>query len=118
MNNLLQQGSNWLAKQLGQHTSDCITYSRGAVTLELKATRGTSQFESQDVDGAIHRMDTQDFLITEDLAKFRARFDEPKDNDLIFDGTQSFKVLSPGGEKPYRYSGQHRTVLRIHCKQK
>jgi hypothetical protein len=114
--NLLRFGSEWLAKQMGQHTSQCVTYSRGAVTLKIDATRGTSTFDSQDIDGAIHRVDTQDFLIT-DVDKFLARFGEPKDGDQIHDGTTEFRVLSPGSEKPYRYSGQHRTVLRIHSKQ-
>jgi len=114
--NMLQAGSQWLAQQLGQHASDCITYSRGAVTLKIDATRGTSTFESEDVDGAIHRVETQDFLIT-DVSKFESRFGTPQDGDQVNDGKSNYRVLAPGGEKPYRYSGQHRTVLRIHSKQ-
>lgn len=116
MQNMLQSGSQWLADQLNKHTTQCVIYSRGAVTLEIAATRGSSTFESEDTDGAIHRVETQDFLIS-DLARFREMFGDPKDGDQVHDGQMNFRVLSPGGEKPYRYSGQHRTVLRVHSKQ-
>lgn len=114
--NMLNTGSQWLAQQLGQHASQCITYSRGGIVLKIDATMGSSTFESQDVDGAIHRVETRDFILT-DVAKFEGRFGKPLEGDQINDGTNNYRVLAPGGEQPYRYAGQHRSMLRIHTKQ-
>jgi len=114
MTNMLRDGANWLAQQMGEHASDPIVYSRASVSLTMRATLGQTQFESIANDGSMTRYESRDFIV--DYACM-GRLGEPLDGDLIQLGDQQFEVLSISGEQPYRFVDRHRVQIRIHTKE-
>jgi hypothetical protein len=106
MTNMLRDGANWLAQQMGEHASDPIVYSRASVSLTMRATLGQTQF--------VTRYESRDFIV--DFACM-GRLGEPLDGDLIQLGDQQFEVLSISGEQPYRFVDRHRVQIRIHTKE-
>ncbi|XZE35854.1 hypothetical protein SH501x_001398 [Pirellulaceae bacterium SH501] len=118
MSNFLSSGAGWLARQLNEHTTDSVVYSRGSVSIRLCGTKGRSTFESAMSDGTVMRSEPVDWIFTDDsLCRLLERFDEPIDGDRIVADKKIYEVLSPGYEKPWRYADQFDKTLRIHTKE-
>lgn len=115
MANLLKTGANWLAEQMLSHASDCITYTRDAVSIDMQATVGSTAFESDQGDGGFVRFESKDFIFQ--AKKLVDRIGLPKDGDTIHDGQHTYEVLSLSGSQPFRYCDRHRTLIRVHTKQ-
>ena len=115
MTNMLSEGAAWLNKQLLDNASDLITYSRGAITMSLCATIGSTAWDSEQADGSMIRFESRDYMI--EAAKLVPLLGLPQDGDIIHDGKQTYEVLAMNGTQPFRYSDRHRTILRVHTKQ-
>jgi len=117
---LLERGSAWLEDQRTRHLSRTVTYLRGGDSIDVAATIGRTEFEQVDEYGAVHKMESRDFLVlTTDLVLDGVQT-LPKAGDRIreADGGRTFvyEVMAPGNEPPFRYSDPYRRTLRIHTK--
>lgn len=95
-------------------------YQRGSDAVELAATIGKTEFEQADEFGAIHKIESRDYLaLTTDMVLSGVQT-LPKGGDRVreTDGAKTFvyEVMAPGGEPPFRYSDPYRRTLRIHTK--
>ena len=113
--NMLSEGATWLKTQLLENASDPITYSRGAITMSLCATIGTTAWDSEQADGSMIRFESRDYIL--EAAKLVPLIGLPQDGDLIHDGKHTYEVLALNGTQPFRYSDRHRTIIRVHTKQ-
>lgn len=122
MTNLLARGVDWLGTQRKTHMSDTVTYRRGAASVQLAATIGSTEFEQDDRAGLTTREQVRDYLIAAaDLVLagatvLPARGDRIEEIDAA--GTTHFYEVLPlgGGKQHYRFSDPHRVTLRIHTK--
>jgi hypothetical protein len=111
---LLRQGSQWLAAQLGEHAAGPVTYARGEVEVEVPATLGRTQMEVDDGYGLRLAAHATDFLIA--AADLAETFGEPEIGDRITVDGDAYEVLDLAGQGAWRWSDPHRTMFRIHTK--
>lgn len=122
MSNLLRRGMKWLTRKLKQHASETVTYSRGAQSVEIRAPIGKTLMRLDDGYGGVRMEWTdEDFLIPAADLVLGGSTTLPQRGDRIrwtVEGvTYVFEVMAPGNEPPWRWSDEHRTMLRVHCKQ-
>lgn len=116
MSDLTKTGVDWLQQQRSAHMSQTVTYSRGAQTAIVSATRGSSNYEELDADGIVHRHQTRDYIVrTADMLLGGSPI-KPQDGDRVLDGAQTYVVVSLNGDPPWRYTDAHRSGMRIHTK--
>lgn len=129
MVDLLQKASVWLENQRTKFMTQQVVYQRGAASVAVYATVGTTEFQVDDGAGVLIRFEARDYLIrAADLVLAGVPL-TPKRGDQIREtaGTQTFiyEVVSPGngsggaggGEEPcWRWSDDYRQTLRIHTK--
>lgn len=122
MGNLAERGAAWLRDKLQANASREVVYSRGASSVTLRATPGSTLLQLDDGTGGtrIERTD-RDFLIpAADLvlggvAVHPERGDEIREADGGV--TYVFEVLPYGGTEPcWRWADHYRNVYRIHAK--
>ncbi len=120
MPNLLAQGEAWLGEQRHDQLSSPVTYHRGPESVSLQATAGRSEFDQQEEDGSLTRIEMQDFIVRAADLVIQGAVVEPKRGDLVKRtiGTKvhTFTVASIGVEPPFRYTGPERVDIRIHTK--
>ncbi len=120
MPDLLEQGATWLDEQRHAHLTRTVTYERGADSVQVQATIGRTVFEQADEYGAIHRIESRDFLVRAADLVLGGTQTLPQAGDRIreTDGgvTHVYEVMAPGTEPPWRYSDAYRRVLRVHTK--
>ncbi|MGE4157709.1 MAG: hypothetical protein AB7F75_01275 [Planctomycetota bacterium] len=120
MNNILENGSNWLEDMRHEHTTKLVRYKRGPVELDIQATIGKTIFKLGEGLGAEGRVVSRDYLVRAE--DFAALFPgtTPLRGDRIIEerGTiiMSHEVLAPGGEPHFRESDLYGKTLRIHTK--
>jgi hypothetical protein len=119
---LLAAGSKWIAEQLATHAAGCVTITdrieNPTVTITLPATAGATQWEETTADGAIHQIDSTDWLIA--TADLRDRFGDPSRLRRGWivrppDGI-AYEIFAPPGGQPWQYSDPSRHAIRIHSK--
>lgn len=113
---LLERGATWLAGQLKGAAGRTVTYSRNGNAVDVTATIGRSEFQSQTTSGAIEVWESRDYLITfADLP-----FAEPLRGDTILEqiGEEfaTYEVSSPRGI-PVFHADAFRTICRVHTTQ-
>jgi hypothetical protein len=117
---LLAQGAAWLEDQRHKHLSRTVVYQRGAESVELAATIGSTQFEQADEYAAVRRTESRDYLVRAVDLVIAGEQALPKAGDRIRESeggvTYVYEVMAPGGEPPWRYSDPYRQTLRIHTK--
>lgn len=120
MGDLLQTGEVWLEGQRRSHMAHTVTYSRGVDTVDLLATVGRTPFEQTDEYGAVHQIESRDFIVTAADLVLASSVTLPRAGDQIREtqGAEVYvhEVMAPGGEPPYRHTGPGRISLRIHTK--
>ena len=102
MSDLIKKGAAFLSGQLKASASSAVTYTRATgptgvnLVSDVKATIGSSSFESQTQSGVIESWHSRDFIILSDDLDF-----EPQRGDTIselIDGvTGVFEVRTPRG---------------------
>ena len=122
MGDLLQRGSDWLAKQRHEHLTRPVTYRRAEQSIEVQATVGRTVFRFDDSYGAVIRHVSRDYLIRADDLVIDGGTVTPKRGDrieeVIGDSIITHEVMGPGRNEPdWRYSDPQRKTLRIHTKQ-
>lgn len=114
MADLLGTGAAWMHAKLAANASRPVMYRRGAQEVEVQATIGQTIFRIDD-GGALVRVVTRDFII--DSAAL-ADFEDPKRGDEITEMVNGipriYRLVNPGGEPHWRWSGPDSTRLRIH----
>lgn len=116
MADMLASGAAWLAGQLKGAAGRTVTYQRGGNAVDVTATIGRSEFQSQTTSGAIEVWESRDYLITfSDLP-----YGEPIRGDLIIeeigDDLATYEVSSPRGI-PVFHADAFRTICRVHTTQ-
>ena len=120
MGDLLAKGSELLDRTRRAHLSRTVMYRRGADSVEIEATVGSTAFDRTDEYGVVHRIESRDFLIAAADLVLGGTAVLPKPGDRITEaGSTSiheYEVMAPGGEPAWRYSDPQRLTLRIHTK--
>lgn len=99
-------------------TAKTITYKRGSAWVELPATKGSSKFQAEDADGVTYEHTSTDFIFATDDLRLNDQPAEPKDNDLIIAGGNTYQVLRQPGVKSWNYSDSGRSTIRVRTKEK
>ncbi len=116
MSDLTKTGTDWLQGQRLAHMSQTVTYERGAQSVVVSATRGSSSYDEVDENGIIHRHQTRDYIIRTADMLFSGSPVKPQDGDRVLDGGQTYVVASLSGDPPWRYTDAHRSGMRVHTK--
>lgn len=122
MPNLIATGTAWLTSQLKSHASDSITLSRsGETDVTLSASIGSSEFDTEDENGFLTKVESRDFIVDAADYAFAAGAVEPARGDQFRETVGSavhvYEVFSFGSERQlFRYSDAARTRLRVHTK--
>jgi len=118
MTSLIEKGEATLSRLLGQDASVRIVYRRGEEAVELPATVGQTEYETDDQFGR-EAFVSRDYLVDRELLVISSGRIEPQRGDRIWqrrgDTTLICDVVSPGGDaKCFEHSGE--TRWRIHTK--
>jgi len=117
---LLTQGAELIDRTRRAHLSRTVMYRRGADSVEIEATVGSTAFDRTDEYDVVHRIESRDFLIAAADLVLGGTAVLPKPGDRITEaGSTSiheYEVMAPGGEPAWRYSDPQRLTLRIHTK--
>ena len=122
MANMLQLGTDWLARKLKQHADETLVYSRGAQSVTITGTLGKTLMRLESADGGARMEWTDADVIVEaaDLVLGGVMV-KPESGDKIRWSkggvTRVFEVLPYGNEPCWRWSDDHQTILRIRTKQ-
>jgi len=121
MGDMLATGAAWLAGQLKASAARDVTYLRGTQRLPLSATIGSTEFQIEELGGVRVEYSDRDFIVPADDLIFDGKVTTPERGDTIEDRvaatgeTETFEVMAPGTEQPFRYDPT-RAMLRIHTK--
>lgn len=97
-------------------TGVAVTYQRGESSVSLTATRGRTEFETDDGAGMPLSYESADWLVSAaDLVIGGERI-EPRQGDKVTDGGKVYEVLAPRGEPVWRWRDGGRSQMRIHSK--
>lgn len=92
-----------------------VTYKRGDLTAPLVMNVGRTLFAANVDVGARVQWSERDYLaLASELVA--AGFGEPREGDRIIEGSLTFELQTPTGEKVWRYSDPGRQIVRLHCK--
>lgn len=121
MSDMLDSGLQWMHGQRHAHMTQAVTYARGESTVDIQATMGAVTFvETDDDGGIIGQIESREFIIRAADLVLDSTVTLPRAGDTIThnDGSTSrvFRVTSPGGEPPFKYSDPLQRTLRIHTK--
>ena len=121
MADLLGQAVDWLNGRRAAHLSRTVTYVRGAESVELSATLGSTVYEVTDEAGATIQAKATDFILSADELVLGGEPVEPQVGDRIHvaagDKVLVFEVLELASAGHYRPSDPYGVTLRIHTKQ-
>ena len=121
MTDLMATRASFLASECKAHMASAVTYSRGADSVSVSASRGRSQFNVE-VGGEVYQTtDAQDFIITAADLVLDGVAVEPIVGDRIVDpaavdGETTYEVLAPGEEPVWRWTDSSHRRRRIHTK--
>lgn len=117
MPNIFDVGFDWLASQFEEHTASEVVYTRGAVSANVLASVGSTEFDVQDNFGVYQRVTSRDYLIKATSLKLADQVVTPQRGDLITDNGKTYEVLSMDGGQAWRYCDPYGNGLRIHTKE-
>lgn len=110
---IIDAGLQWLNEKRGQFLTRTITYTRGAQSLQLLASRGHTRHRIVDEYGRSVIVLSIDFIFsTDDFGDFEA----PAVGDQITDKGKVFEVLSIAGEPHYKFCDQAAESVRVYTK--
>jgi hypothetical protein len=103
------------------HMSRTVSYQRGADSVDIAATLGSTTYEVTDDAGVIVQAKATDFIVSAEALVLGGAPTKPQVGDRIrvTSGTKVlvFEVLDLGGAGHFRPSDPHGKMLRIHAKQ-
>lgn len=113
---ILATGAAWLQTQRRAHLAGTVTYDdrTNPPAAGIVATRGESERDTTDEDGAAAVYLARDYLIdAADLAAALPGFEAPEEGHRITDAGHVYIVANPTGD-PWDWHDRARTVYRIH----
>ena len=120
MGDLLAKGSEMLDRMRRTHLSRTVVYRRGADSVEIEATVGSTAFDRTDEYGVVHRIESRDYLAAAADLVLGGEAVTPKAGDRITETGEArvheYEVMAPGDGPAWRYSDPQRRTLRIHTK--
>ncbi len=117
MSNRLKTGERWLADMQKTWASETVQYARANAGSYMSATIGRSEFNVEDISGAMLRVETKDFIIFASDLVLNSTAVEPAHGDRITEGGFVYEVSPPGpGINHWSWDGSHRNRYRIHTK--
>lgn len=121
MPDMLEQAVGWLGDMRTQHLSRTVEYVRGAETVELSATLGSTRYELTDDAGATVEAKATDFIVAADELALGGAAVKPQIGDRIRlpagASVLVFEVLDLAGSGHWRPADPFGKALRIHAKQ-
>ena len=93
MVDLLRKGSEWLEQQRTAFCSSPVEYRRDVDAHVVQATKGKTDYELADDQGATIGSHVVDFLIMADELDLK-----PEPGDVIVSDGQQYEVMNLGGE--------------------
>lgn len=118
---LLSRSLTWLKSALATGAGVSITYTRGIGSQTATAWVGRTVFTQQPLQGGGVSVvfGDRDYLIPVSSLTLTDPA-TPKRGDRITEVvngvSQTFEVIAPGGEPPWRYADPSQTIYRIHTK--
>ena len=100
---------------------ETVTYTRGATAVEVTATRGSSLWTSEAVEGSVNVQErSDDWLIVASELTEAGITGGPTRGDTITDESETvFRVMPPAStEQVWRWHDRGRTVYRIFSKER
>lgn len=117
MQDLIAKGAAWFDDQRRQHMAVTVKYKPlgSMFPVEVRATIGTSRFDSIDTAGQVVRFESRDYFISvEDMKQTPVRGDRILETDE--GGTlRTYEVTIPGGQNnPWTWADRGQRIRRIH----
>ena len=100
---------------------ESVTYTRGATTVTITATRGSSRWTSETVEGSVNVDErSEDWLIIATDLTEAGITGGPTRGDTITDENETvFRAMPPGSaEQVWRWHDRAKTVYRIFSKER
>lgn len=120
MGDIIARGQAFLAAKLKAHASRTVTYRRGASSVSVQATIGTSLLSVGDGAGGTRVVRTdRDYLIAAADLVLGGVAVTPVRGDVITDAAApagDYEVMPYEGEPCWRYADPTGYMLRIHTK--
>jgi hypothetical protein len=114
---LLTQGTAWLADIVRNHAATPVQYHRGTTTVLVAASKGHTTFDVTDPEGSVLRVDSVDFIVATAALDHGSGPVLPKRGDRVTDAQGvEHEVSHPSGQAPYAWCDPGRKLLRIHTK--
>lgn len=118
---ILERGAHWLGGMRAEHLSRTVKYVRGAESVELSATLGSTRYELTDDAGATVQAKATDFIVAADELVLGGAVVKPQIGDRIRlpagASVLVFEVLDLAGSGHWRPADPFGKALRIHAKQ-
>jgi len=116
MTDLLQRAAQWLAGVCRGHMAHEVTYQRDQQQAVVPAVVGQTDFDQTNEYGVVTSMTSRDFLIAVSDLLLDGQPIEPARGDRIVDGEDTYEVMAPGDEPPWRFADPYHQMYRIHTK--
>jgi hypothetical protein len=114
---ILRRGEVMLSAIEQRSASRPVRYVRGAVSVDLLATVGVTEFERQDNFGMITRVESRDYIFPfESLGEEPQRGDRIEEDDEAAGVTYIYELLYMADTPAWRYSDPDRITIRVHTK--
>lgn len=112
---VLTNAEAWLRKQRTTHAAKSVTYSRAALSSTVKATRGQSEFETDDGE-TVTKSKMVDWIIDKADLTLNGAETAPEVDDQITDSHGHVYRVAPMGQDPhFREHGSDGLSYRIHA---
>lgn len=121
MANRMQRALDRISARLFEAAPVAITYTRGANSASINAVLGNQLLRVTDRQGntKVERTD-RDFIIAEEDLVLGGGETTPQRGDrinvIIEIDTETYEVMAPLGEAPWRYADPYHTLFRVHTK--
>ena len=117
---MLEQAVSWLGDMRTRHLSRTVEYVRGAESVELSATLGSTRYELTDDAGATVQAKATDFIVAADELVLSGAVTKPQIGDRIRlpagAAVLVFEVLDLAGAGHWQPADPFGKALRIHTK--
>jgi len=116
MPDVLETASAWLASKVMAFRGRTVTYWRGDEAAAITAVVGRSDWPVIQESGAQIMLQTRDYIVqAADLEAARGAGARPEAGDRIVEASgEAFEVRGPGGQRPWRWSDDYETLIRVH----
>lgn len=118
MSNLMRMGAEFLSEKRHDHTTESVTYKRGAFSVDLSATIGSTDSLDNQVEGVVVDTDRVDFIIRVADLVIDGSNTLPRDGDeIVFtngDETRTYQVKPDDQDECYRDCDEFGFDIRVH----